>query len=377
MRQLDQFSTKWADKATALRRRFQREIEKIISSKSNQQKSALAFDVLHDDNDDETNTNNQTKNDPFASILVAVDLPAAFMTRPNPSKPGFNMKAVVGYHKLLSKLPPASCTVYGAGLDYQSAFEKNLAARTLCAIHTFDCTLTAPEKLYYFLKHQFKTLKQAQKYWHNGSYRPNMAYHPWCVGDPSTLLTAQARISNKDTNTAAVSNKQYDVAAVHTSNTFTLDAIMQRLGHASSAIDLLKFDIEGYEWQLFGMLLDDKLTEPATLPQQISFELHTQGARRKYVPKHTVRGRDSRAVKQLFRQLWKLGYRVVYKEINGGDAACAEFGYRAVPNKPVKFHYCVDDSLGLMDGKSDYKRTATKSNKRSLGVVFLSEILDK
>ena len=218
------------------------------------------------------------------------------MKRPNPSKPGFNMKAVVGYDKLLTRLPPASCTIYGAGLDYQSAFEKSLAARTRCAIHTFDCTLTTPQKLYRFLKHQFKTLKEGQKYWYNGKARPNMAYHPWCVGDPSALSAVQTPISN-GTDIAAVSKKQYDAAAVDTTNTFTLDTIMQRLGHASSAIDLLKFDIEGYEWQLFGMLLDSKLTEPSTLPQQIAFELHTQGARRNYVPGHTVEGRDSRAVK--------------------------------------------------------------------------------
>lgn len=114
---------------------------------------------------------------------------------------------------------------------------------------------------------------------------------------------------------------------------------MDRLGHSaqtpsssnsainntSSAIDLLKFDIEGYEWQLFDMLLDPQLTDPGTLPQQLSFELHTQGARRKYVPPHAVRGRDAHAVADLFRGLWKLGYRVVYKEINNGDPACAEF----------------------------------------------------
>jgi hypothetical protein len=31
------------------------------------------------------------------------------------------------------------------------------------------------------------------------------------------------------------------------------------------------------------------------------------------------------ALHALFARLWKLGYRVVFKEVNGGDTACAEF----------------------------------------------------
>lgn len=198
-RQLKRFRTKWAEKATTLRQRFQRDISISVSSKSNQQRSELAFDVLFDDVPPTSTTT-----DPFAKILVAVNLPSDLMKRPDPSRPGFNMKAVVGYERLLSKLPPATCTVYGAGLDYQSAFEKSLAARTGCAIHTFDCTMTAPTKLYRFLRHQFKTLGDAQVYWykrlHDGNaprkkssslMRPNLAYHPWCVGDPALLLQQQ------------------------------------------------------------------------------------------------------------------------------------------------------------------------------------------
>jgi hypothetical protein len=248
------------------------------------------------------------------------------MRQPDAKNP-FNQKAVVGYERLLTKLPPASCTIYGAGLDYQSAFERRLAARTQCAIHTFDCTLTDPVRLERFLRHQQKSLRAEQVRWDNlhrssklRAGRHNLAYHPWCLGDLST----DEQQSSNDTATNADRKKAYDAGAVDTANTFTLDTVMTNLGHKSDeedtggGVNLLKLDIEGYEWQLFGMLLDESITDPATLPMQISFELHTEAGGENTFPL-------TLSLHALFARLWKLGYRVVFKEVNGGDTACAEF----------------------------------------------------
>lgn len=61
------------------------------------------------------------------------------------------------------------------------------------------------------------------------------------------------------------------------------------------------------------------------LPQQIHFELHALGANRGYVPEFLTKDKGRNEVVALFRRLYKAGYRVVTKEINHGDASCAEF----------------------------------------------------
>merc|ERR1719235_1524722 len=60
----------------------------------------------------------------------------------------------------------------------------------------------------------------------------------------------------------------------------TLAQTMKELGH--TYLDLLKFDIEGFEWKLFQSEILTKSREQ--LPEQISFELHTGAANPAYVP---------------------------------------------------------------------------------------------
>ena len=99
-----------------------------------------------------------------------------------------------------------------------------------------------------------------------------------------------------------------------------LRSIRKRLGH--ERIDLLKFDIEGFEWELFKSQI---LRAGALRPAQISFELHTRGTPAIWVPPSAVRDADKRAVNQLFLDLFDLGYRVVSMDPNGGVPSCAEF----------------------------------------------------
>mmetsp|Transcript_128503 Transcript_128503/g.410939 ORF Transcript_128503/g.410939 Transcript_128503/m.410939 type:complete len:111 (-) Transcript_128503:302-634(-) len=94
---------------------------------------------------------------------------------------------------------------------------------------------------------------------------------------------------------------------------------MAELGHEN--VDLLKFDIEGFEWGLF----EQDFYGCSVRPMQLSFELHTEKANPVCVPKTAVAGRGFAAVNKLFSKLYGFGYRVVSKELNDGDHACAEF----------------------------------------------------
>merc|ERR1711879_781730 len=96
---------------------------------------------------------------------------------------------------------------------------------------------------------------------------------------------------------------------------------MAELGHQGRRVDLLKFDVEGFEWDFF----EREFLPGGILPFQLSFELHTQGAKPQYVPEVNKRGKDYRAVNRLLLALHDKGYRVVAKELNRHDRACAEF----------------------------------------------------
>ena len=87
-------------------------------------------------------------------------------------------------------------------------------------------------------------------------------------------------------------------------------------------IDLLKFDIEGYEWRL---LEEEILSKGGLLPKQLMFEVHLQGSNWRAVPPSVVQGRNADALYTLFRRLFDSGYRVIHKQVNPGDKFCCDF----------------------------------------------------
>merc|ERR1712194_370636 len=94
----------------------------------------------------------------------------------------------------------------------------------------------------------------------------------------------------------------------------TLADTMKQLGH--KYVDFLKFDIEGFEWQLFEtQILKSKATAS---PEQIAFELHTEKANASFVPADNVKGKGYVQVNRLFKSLYDIGYRVTSKEVNPG-----------------------------------------------------------
>merc|ERR1719487_406190 len=161
-----------------------------------------------------------------------------------------------------------------------------MAKNVGCEVHAFDCTISPNS--------QAVTNK-------------DFTFHNWCIGNNDHVDMSKM--------TSYVHSRKQENNLVFKS----LAQTMADLGHKE--LDVLKFDIEGFEWQLFATdLLNGNLR-----PSQLAFELHTEGANAHAVPPAVVEGKGNRAVNQLFLDLHKRGYRVVSKEINEGDPHCAEF----------------------------------------------------
>lgn len=204
-----------------------------------------------------------------------------------PEKGLLGGKNLVGLTQLKNK---KDCLVYSMGVSGNSAFEEAMATVYGCEVHAFDCTITE----------DFASVKNK-----------HFVFHPWCIGKDNGGLNDVHKNDGIHTHDT---NKYHHVFK-------TLAASMKELGHTS--MDLLKFDIEGFEWQLFeNELLKDGNT---VLPAQISFEMHTDGAKPWAVPKENTAGHGNHEVNNVFLQFHKLGYRVASKELNRHDHACAEF----------------------------------------------------
>lgn len=217
----------------------------------------------------------------FAPVDIALNFMPPIIDHDWRGGDGQGNKNLIGIPQLAQE--GRKCVVYGIGISSDSAFEQKMA-KMGCETHAFDCTIS--------------TTSEAVS---NKAF----TFHHWCIGE-------------------AVKQKKFGSQYVHSGDGTqlefkTLSDTMQHLGHAT--VDVLKFDIEGFEWKLF----EHVFLKEAVNIEQISFELHTSHASRNYVPKVLTECKDSVAVSRLFLGLYDLGYRVVSKEVNNGDAACAEF----------------------------------------------------
>ena len=242
------------------------------------------------------------------------------------------------------------CVVYGIGIANNAKFEDDMAKD--CETHAFDCTISADEG-------HVKGRK--------------FVFHPVCIGPKNEPIAHTVYGQLGETKDLATQMTKFQ----------TLHKTMQVLGH--KYVDIFKMDIEGGEWTVFQSMLNSAagtsnhhsdlaglksssstnntdthrllqykeyikegygVLQPLhvdmhrkhnralqevgedvidTLPQQLLMEIHTKWASPKAVPPELVRDADKQAVNSLFMMLFKLGYRVVNKEINIYDHACAEF----------------------------------------------------
>ena len=170
--------------------------------------------------------------------------------------------------EVLSRLG-AKCIIYSVGSNNDFSFESSMVRQTQCQIHTFDCNVAprVPPTL-----------------------ASRVIFHRWCFGAATQNLTASGR-------GARVQFK-------------TWDATLEELGHAN--VDLLKLDIEGYEWDVF----DAMIRSSAPLPFQIATELHLtafwDSARLWWAGRRLTAGE----VALWARRFFDLGYRVVKRSDN-------------------------------------------------------------
>jgi hypothetical protein len=214
--------------------------------------------------------------DPFEDVVVSLVLPEEDVHRSD----GHGQDDKFFARRVLAE----GCIVYAAGLAGSVRFEAAVASETGCSVHAFDCTLTAAAPEWTFL-----------------------SFHDWCLGQERSF-----------------ENNVYSRSKVAAGSPFVFKSLADarhELGH--SQIDMLKVDIEGFEWDLFESSLLAEAGD-ANLPQQLLFELHTTGAKPD-VPQSLLVNRSKAAVDRLFLRLFDLGYRVMNKELNDYDSRCAEF----------------------------------------------------
>ncbi|KAI3432632.1 hypothetical protein D9Q98_004178 [Chlorella vulgaris] len=184
-----------------------------------------------------------------------------------------------------------NCVVYSIGSNGQFDFEASILSSTNCSVHTFDCT-------------------------YNGSSINNErhSYHKICVG------------RSTETRSSATGSLQF----------MSLADITQMLGH--SKVDLLKMDIEGFEYEVMSGL---DLKSSCAFPMQISMEVHYHSL---YLftsfhnkPQYwdnmvwTMHQLSLAELAVFFQHIANLGYAIVSRDDNPlGRGCCSEFTFLRV-----------------------------------------------
>ena len=177
--------------------------------------------------------------------------------------------------------------VYAFGIAGYPQFENHMASLG-ASVYGFDCTD--------YLRPEYK-----------------FHFYPWCVGQNTSTFD-----EGNDYNKKIKGKKIF----------MPLTEMTQKLGH--KRINILKFDIEGFEWTLFKDVLLN--TDPNSMPEQLLFELYTEGANPAAVPPKNVFHKRKHQVNELVFQLWVHGYRCINVELNAADGHCAELSFLRLPD---------------------------------------------
>lgn len=179
------------------------------------------------------------------------------------------------------------CVVYSIGGNNKWQFEEDLLNRTNCHIHTFDCT--GPKSRF--------TLP------HDENNR--LSFHHICLG-----AKRMKGIGND--------SPRCDGRRQLCGDTWTLEQIQRHLGH--DRIDLLKLDIEGWEWPIF----DIEYTN-ATMPMQVLVEVHyTWGKKGTRGVIHDKTMGSAEDLVRLQGRLLKMGLVTVHRDDNPSCPWCSE-----------------------------------------------------
>ena len=180
------------------------------------------------------------------------------------------------------------CVIYSIGGNNQWAFERDLLQKTACDIHTFDCT--GPLS-------RFDPPKNER-----------LHFHHVCLGMKS--LPAPNITKGK---------KRKDIVG----EVWTLEEMQSTLHH--NRIDLLKMDIEGFEWPVMYHWHDlfDIRGDTSVLPMQIVVEIHY---RTQMKDLSATRGdfKNAQDMVQLQSHLLKMGYATIINDLNPYCTHCTE-----------------------------------------------------
>ena len=173
----------------------------------------------------------------------------------------------------------AGCNVYSLGSDGDTSFEAGVgAAAPGCTIHTLDCTIPADR------------VPRAE------TLPPRTHFHPICLGSDDAP-DAQFR---------------------------SLRSIMREFGHAN--VDLLKVDIEGFEYRVVEALMRTFLEEgtAVSLPWQLLMEQHYLTNTEVGWGKGADPGLSSGDMAILWLNLIDMGYVLVHREDQSECPYCTE-----------------------------------------------------
>lgn len=188
------------------------------------------------------------------------------------------------------------CVIYSIGGNNQWAFERDLLQKTACDIHTFDCT----GPLLRF----------------NPPKNERLHFHHVCLGVKS--LPAPTNV------TMGKSNNDMLLGEV-----WTLEEMQSTLHH--NRIDLLKMDIEGFEWPVMDHWWQDLFhirrgagTSSFVLPMQIVVEIHYRTQMKELSLTSKDDFKNARDMVQLQSHLLKMGYATVVNDLNPFCTHCTE-----------------------------------------------------
>ena len=173
------------------------------------------------------------------------------------------------------------CIVYSIGGNNNWDFELDLLAKTPCQVHTFDCT--GP-------KSRFKKPDKIRLHFHHICVAAEFIPAPKsCDNGPETICGSM----------------------------MTIQQIQSLLNH--TRIDLLKMDIEGFEWPILESWPELEEDEISELPYQILIEIHYKSQFIRidtpFAPRELVK---------LQEHLLKMGYATVVRDDNPYCPHCTE-----------------------------------------------------